>query len=110
MAEGLACWVARRAIWTAREGEARVYFVDSGRSQRMDQISRRSELKEDSGGGEEVGWRETDSSLYRRRQSWTEMRSRKSFRKLFKRGTSKRNVEGKSVDDEGDNKLTNARN
>ena len=76
----------------------------------MDQISRRSELKEDSGGGEEIGWRETESSLKRRRQSWTEMRSRKSLRKLFRRGTSKRNVDGNSIDEDGESKLTNARN
>ena len=82
--------------------------MDSGRSHKIDQISSRRELKEDSAGGREAGCRETESSLYSKRQSWTDIRSRKSFRKLFRRETSNRNVEGNSVDDEGDSKFTNA--
>jgi len=85
-----------------------MYFVASGRSHRRDQISRRRALKEESDGGVDVGLSDIANSRYKRRQSCTEIRSRKSLRKLFSRGTSKRKVDGNWIDDDGDNKFMKA--
>jgi hypothetical protein len=106
---GVTCCVARKAICTAREGDAIRYFDWSGRSEMRAQMSSRRELKLVSLGGVRDGCNDMASSRYRRRQSCTEMRSRKSFRKLVRRGMSKTNVLGISAVDSGDRSCTNAR-
>jgi len=108
VALGVECWRARSAIWTANEGDARVYFVVSGRSDRILHISRRRALKRSSGGAVVDECSDIDNSRYRRRHNCTETRSRKSLRKLLSRGTSNRNVAGNCIDDEGDRRSTNA--
>lgn len=54
-------------------------------------------------GDVDAGCIDMESSLYNKRQSCTEMRSRKSLRKLLRRGISKRKVAGILSADEGDN-------
>lgn len=62
VALGVECWRARSAIWTANEGDARVYFVVSGRSDRILHISRRRALKRSSGGAVVDGCSDIDNS------------------------------------------------
>lgn len=101
VAVGCECCVARRAIWTAREVDASAYLEDSGSSDKRAQISRRRLLNDWRLGDEDVGCIDIENSLYKRRQSCTEMRSRKSFLKLLRRGISNRNVAGMTSAEEG---------
>lgn len=85
-----------------------MYLVDSGSSDKRAQISRRRLLNDERLGEAEVGCNDIDNSLYKSKHNCTEIRSRKSFRKLLRRGISKRNVAGIISSEEGDNKSTKA--